>query len=52
VRPGEFTVSIDPESLPRRAAAPEAVTLTILGGAAVDLKIPVGRREVRFQRSE
>jgi hypothetical protein len=52
VRPGEFTVSIDPESLPRRAAAPEPLTLSLLGGAAIDLKIPVGRREVRFERSE
>lgn len=52
VRPGEFTVSIDAESLPRRAAAPEPVTLSVLGGAAIDLRIPVGRREVRFRDSE
>jgi len=52
VRPGEFTVSIDPESLPRRAAAPEPVTLSVLGGDSIDLRIPVGRREVRFRDSE
>jgi hypothetical protein len=52
IRPGVFTVSIDPESLPRRAAVPEPVTLTVLGGASVDLRIPVGRRKIRFQKSE
>ena len=52
IRPGQFTVSIDQESLPRRASAPEPVTLSVLGGASIVMSLPVGRREVRFQRSE
>ncbi len=52
VRPGVFTVALQPESLPRRAVVPEPVTVSILGGDSVDLRLPVGLREVRFQKSE
>jgi hypothetical protein len=52
VRPGVFTVTLQPESLPRRAAVPEPVTVSILGGDSVDLRLSVGLREVRFQKSE
>lgn len=52
VRPGSFTITLSPESLPRRAAIPEPVTITILGGNSAGLDLPVGLREVRFQKSE
>ena len=52
MKPGMFTVTIDPESVPGRMVVPEPLTVTVLGGDSVDLQLPVGQRQVRFQKSE
>jgi hypothetical protein len=52
MRPGSFTVTVDSESMPGRAAVPEPITVTVLGGDSVELELPIGLRKIRFQKSE
>jgi hypothetical protein len=52
MRPGVFTLTIDPESLPGRSVSPEPVTITLRGGESASIDLPVGQREIRFRTSE
>lgn len=48
IRPGFYTVSVDPNSLPRRAEAPGLLSMTLLGGESGTLLIAVPARTVTF----
>lgn len=48
IRPGSWTIRVVPESVSGRLAAPAPLTLSVLGGEDLDVRIPVSRREVRF----
>lgn len=52
MRPGTFTISVDPESLPARALAPEPLKINASGGSKLDLKLPIGQRAIRFEKAE
>jgi hypothetical protein len=52
MKPGTFTVTIDPESVSGRMVVPEPLTITVLGGDSVDVQLPVRLRQIRFQKSE
>ncbi|MCL7927074.1 MAG: hypothetical protein M8841_04725 [marine benthic group bacterium] len=52
MRPGVFTITIDPESLPGRSVPPEPVTIALRGGESASIDLPVGQREIRFRTSE
>jgi hypothetical protein len=49
IRPGTWTLRVVPESLSGRLVAPGPLTLNVLGGEVIEVRIPVGRREVRFR---